>query len=176
MQAILSRRSIRRYTSEPVPDDLIEKLLRAAMSAPSAGNEQPWHFIVIKDKRTMEEIQRFHPFAKMLREAPVAILVCGDLRLEKYTGFWVQDCSAATENMLIAANSLGLGAVWLGLYPIKERVDNMRKLLDMPEDVIPLSLVSVGFPSEKKPPADRFDESRICEERWGRGRVGQRKG
>lgn len=168
MEAILSRRSIRRYTSEPVSDDLVEKLLRAAMSAPSAGNEQPWHFVVIRDRKTMEDIQGFHPYARMLREAPVAILVCGDSRLEKYEGFWVQDCSAATENVLIAANSMGLGAVWLGLYPIKERVDGMRKLLGIPEDVIPLSLVSVGHPSEKKPSADRYDGSRVYDGRWGR--------
>lgn len=168
MEAVLSRRSIRRYTSEPVSDDLVEELLRAAMSAPSAGNEQPWHFFVIRDRKTMERIQEFHPFAKMLREAPVAILVCGDPSLEKYEGFWVQDCSAATENILIAAHSMGLGAVWLGLYPIEERVNGMRKLLGIPEHVIPLSLVSVGHPAEKKPPADRYDESRIYIEEWGR--------
>jgi len=166
MEAILSRRSIRRYTSEPVSDDLVEELLRAAMSAPSAGNERPWHFIIIRDRRTMRSIQEFHPFARMLDEAPMAILVCGDVNLEKYHGFWVQDCSAATENILIAAQSIGLGAVWLGLHPIQERVERMQKILGIPEHVIPLSLVAVGHPAEKKAPLDRYDRSRIHQERW----------
>lgn len=138
MEAILSRRSIRRYTEEIVSDDQLEQLLRAAMSAPSAGNEQPWRFIVIRDRTTMKKIQDFHPFARMLDEASVVVLVSGDLNLEKYKGFWVQDCSAATENMLIAAQSIGLGAVWLGLYPIKERVEGMRRLLRIPEHIYPV--------------------------------------
>jgi nitroreductase len=166
MEAILSRRSVRKYTIEPVSDTVIEKLLRAAMSAPSAGNERPWHFVTIRDRKTMNGIQEFHPFAHMLNEAPVAILVCGDKRLEKYQGFWVQDCSAATENILIAAQSIGLGAVWLGLYPIQERVEGMQKILGMPEHVIPLSLVAVGHPAEKKTPSDRFDRSRVHQEKW----------
>lgn len=167
MGAILGRRSIRKYADEPVGDGVVGELLRAAMSAPSAGNEQPWHFIVIRERGTMERIQEFHPFARMLLQAPVAILVCGDLSLEKYQGFWVQDCSAATENMLIAAHALGLGAVWLGIYPIEERVRGIRSLLGLPEHVVPLSLVSIGCPAEKKRPADRYDESRIHGERWG---------
>jgi nitroreductase len=166
LEAILSRRSVRRYTSEPVSDDSIKELLRAAMSAPSAGNEQPWHFVTIRDKKTMREIQKFHPFARMLDEAPVAILVCGDRNCEKYKGFWVQDCSAATENILIAAQSIGLGAVWLGLYPIDERVEGMRRLLGIPENVTPLSLVAIGHPAEKRPPSNRYDESRVHRERW----------
>jgi len=166
MEAILSRRSVRKYTSEPVSDDVVKELLRGAMSAPSAGNERPWHFVVIRDRKTMGEIQKFHPFARMLDEAPVAILVCGDQSLEKYRGFWVQDCSAATENILIAVQSMGLGAVWLGLYPIKERVEGMRRLLGIPENVIPLSLVSIGHPVEKKTASDRYDESRVHREIW----------
>ena len=166
MEAILSRRSIRRYTSEPVSDDLEEELLRAAMSAPSAGNERPWHFVIIKDRRTMKSIQEFHPFARMLDEAPMAILVCGDVNLEKYHGFWVQDCSAATENILIAARALGLGAVWLGLHPLEERVTGMRKLLGIPDHVVPLSLVSVGYPKDEPRPADRYQAARVHYDRW----------
>lgn len=166
MEAILTRRSIRKYAKEPVPDEIIKELLQAAMSAPSAGNERPWQFVVIRDRKTLDEIPSFHPYAQMLKEAPVAILVCGDLHLEKNRGYWIQDCAAATENMLIAAHAKGLGGVWLGIYPREERVAGMKRLLRIPEHVIPFSLVSIGYPAEEKPPANRYDESRIHRERW----------
>lgn len=166
MDAILSRRSIRRYTSQPVPDNLIKELLDAAMSAPSAGNEQPWHYIVITDRAILDEIPKYHPHSSMLREAPVAILVCCDLHLDRHDGLWVQDCSAATENLLIAIQAKGLGAVWLGVYPREERVTGLRKLFGIPEHVIPFSLIPIGYPAEHKPRADRFDVSRIHENRW----------
>ncbi|HGE70115.1 TPA: nitroreductase family protein, partial [Candidatus Poribacteria bacterium] len=127
MQAILSRRSIRRYTDKPVSDEVVEQLLKSAMSAPSAGNEQPWHFVVIRDRQILNEIPKIHPYSGMLKEAPLAILICGDESLQKYKGYWVQDCSAATENLLIAVNALGLGGVWLGVYPIEDRVVGIRK-------------------------------------------------
>lgn len=166
IQAVLSRRSIRRYTSQPVPQEVIEDLLKAAMSAPSAGNEQPWHFVVISDGKILNEIPKFHPYSSMLSEASAAILVCGDLREEKYKGFWIQDCSAATQNILIAACAKGLGAVWLGIYPIEERIKGMRKLLGIPEHIVPLSLISIGYPAEKKPPANRYNISRIHHNHW----------
>jgi len=166
MNAILSRRSIRKYTAQAVSDETITELLEAAMSAPSAGNEQPWRFLVIKDRETLNEIPRFHPYSRMLDHAPVAILVCGDKRLEKYEGYWVQDCSAATQNILIAVQAKGLGAVWLGIYPLEERVAEFRKLLDIPDSVIPFALISIGYPAEQKPPSERFDASRIHHERW----------
>jgi nitroreductase len=149
-----------------VPDELIMKILEAAMSAPSAANEQPWHFIVIRDRKILEDIPRFHPYSGMLRQAQIAILVCGDMRLDKADGYWVQDCSAASENILIAAHASGLGAVWTGIFPREERVTNMRTLLGIPDDVIPLSLIPIGYPDEMKPPARRFDESRIHTDRW----------
>jgi nitroreductase len=136
------------------------------MSAPSAGNEQPWYFVVIDDRDTLDEIPKFHPYSAMLQSATVAILICGDERLEVHRGFWVQDCSAATQNILLAAQAKGLGAVWLGVYPVEERVVGLRNLLGIPEDVIPFSLVSVGYPAERKPPADRYDKSRIHHNRW----------
>ncbi|MGQ9515504.1 MAG: nitroreductase family protein [Thermoproteota archaeon] len=117
LEAILSRRSIRKYDARSIPDSVVEKLLASAMSAPSAGNEQPWHFVVITDRQILKEIPKYHPYSQMLTSTPMAILVCGDPKLERYKGFWVQDCSAATENILIAANAEGLGAVWLGVYP-----------------------------------------------------------
>jgi len=166
MNAIFNRRSIRKYTDKKVPDELIEQVLRAAMAAPSAGNEQPWHFIVIDDKDVLNEIPKFHPYSQMLREASCAIVVCGDLNLEIYKGYWVQDCSAAMQNMLVMAQDLGLGAVWLGVYPVEERVKALKELLDLPESVIPLSIMSIGYPAETKEPADRFNPSRIHKNRW----------
>ncbi|HGE72071.1 TPA: nitroreductase family protein, partial [Candidatus Poribacteria bacterium] len=128
--------------------------------------EQPWHFVVIRDRQILNEIPKIHPYSGMLKEAPLAILICGDESLQKYKGYWVQDCSAATENLLIAVNALGLGGVWLGVYPIEDRVVGIRKLLGMPESVIPFALISIGYPAEQKPPADRYDESRVHHDRW----------
>jgi nitroreductase len=166
MNAILSRRSIRKYTNQPVSDEVMKELLEAAMSAPSAGNEQPWHFVVIDDRKILDEIPRYHPYSQMLKDAPVAVMVCGDETLQKYEGYWVQDCSAATENILIAAQAKGLGAVWLGVYPIEDRVAALRKLLGIPENVIPFSLISIGYPAEQKPRSDRYDDSRIHHNQW----------
>lgn len=166
MEAILSRRSIRRYTGEPVPEEVIRELLEAAMSAPSASNEQPWQFVIIDDRRILDEIPGFHPYAHMLKEASWAIAVCGDMNLETVRGFWVQDCSAATQNILIAANAKGLGAVWLGVYPHESRAKTVQKLLGLPEQVIPLCLISIGYPAEQKPPANRYSESRVHHNQW----------
>jgi len=166
MDAILSRRSIRRYTDQPVSDETIKELLEAAMSAPSAGNEQPWHFLVIRERQILNEIPKYHQYSQMLKDAPVAIMVCGDKRLQKYEGYWVQDCSAATENILIAAQAKGLGVVWLGVYPLEDRVAALRKLMGIPEQVIPFSLISIGYPAEQKPRAERYDESRIHQNMW----------
>jgi nitroreductase len=166
MEAILSRRSIRRYTAEPVPEEVIQELLAAAMSAPSAGNQQPWHFVIIDDRRILDEVPKYHPYSSMLKQAPLAIAVCGDLELEFMRGYWVQDCAAATENILIAAQAKGLGAVWLGVYPVEERVKATQKLLGLPEHVIPLCLIAIGYPAEKKPPANRYNASRIHRNRW----------
>jgi len=166
MEAILSRRSIRRYTDKQVSDEVVKELLEAAMSAPSAGNEQPWHFVIITDRQILNEIPKIHPYSGMLKEAPLAVLICGDESLQKYKVYWVQDCSAATENLLIAINAKGLGGVWLGVYPIEDRVKGIRKLLGMPENVIPFSLISVGYPAEQKPPANRYDESRVHHNKW----------
>ena len=166
MDAILSRRSIRKYTEGPVPDEVLNELLAAAMSAPSAGNQQPWHFVVIRERGILDEIPKYHPYSAMLKEASVAILVCGDLKSEKHKGYWVQDCSAATENLLIAVEAKGLGAVWLGVYPREERVAGIRKLLGLPEHIIPLSLIPVGYKGEQKPPANRYDASKVHHNGW----------
>lgn len=166
MNAIFARRSIRRYTPEPVPDELVTELLRAAMCAPSARNEQPWHFVVIRDRNILREIPKFHPYAQMLNEAPLAILVCGEPQLEKSKGRWPTDCAAATENILIMAQEKGLGTCWLGIYPDTGREANIRKLLQIPDNITPFSLVAVGYPGEQKPPSNRYDPDRVHYDRW----------
>jgi len=163
---VLSRRSIRKYTSEPVPDDVVERLLRAAMAAPSAGNQQPWQFVVIRDRATLTAITEVHPYSTMLPGAPAVILVCGDAASCKWPQMWEQDCAAATENLLIEAEVLGLGAVWLGVHPLEERVRGIRALLGMPDSVVPFAIVPLGHPAESKPPSDRYDEARVHHERW----------
>jgi len=166
IEAILTRRSIRKYIKKPISENDITNLLESAMSAPSAGNEQPWHFIVINDPKILKGIPSFHNHAQMLNDASLAILVCNDKRLEKHGEMWIQDCSAATENILLAVNAKGLGAVWLGIYPREERINGMRKLLNVPEHIIPFSLISIGYPAEKKPPANRYDSSRVHKNKW----------
>lgn len=166
MDIILNRRSIRKYTDQEVSDSDIHDLLKAGMSAPSAGNQQPWHFIIIEDKEILQKIPDIHPYAGMAAQAPRALLVCGDLSEETSPGFWVQDCSAATQNILLAAESKGLGAVWAGIYPREDRVKNFTELFNLPEQVIPFSLIPVGYPAEEKGRADRFKEERIHKNKW----------
>jgi len=168
MEVILTRRSIRKYTAQPVSEGLVKEVLEAAMAAPSAGNEQPWQFVVLRNRQTMNEVPKIHPYSQMIKEAPVAILVCGDLKLEKHPGYWVQDCSAATENLLLAAWARGLGTVWLGVYPREERVAGLRKLLGLPEHIVPFALIPVGYPAESKPRAERYDPAKVHLERWYR--------
>lgn len=166
MDVIMRRRSIRKYEEKPVADHLVEELLRAAMAAPSAGNQQPWEFVVIRDKEIMKKVQEFHPYSSMLNNCDVAIAVCGNLSKERFKDYWVQDCSAATENILLAAQSMGLGTVWLGIYPVAERVEGMKKLLELPNDVMPLSLIPIGYSAEKKEDVDRFNKECIHSDKW----------
>ena len=140
----------------------------AAMTAPSANNQQLWEFVVIKDRNILKEMIKIHPGGyQMLNNAPLAIMVCGNLEREiQEEGYWVQDCSAATENILLAAQSKGLGAVWLGVYPKEDRIKTLKENFNLPEKVIPLSIISVGHPAEKKKPSKRFDRSRIHLNIW----------
>lgn len=167
LDIIFKRRSIRSYESRPVEPELLKTLLRAAMSAPSAGNEQPWQFVVITQRELLDRIPDIHPYAQMAKEAQVAVLVCGDLDREKHQGFWVQDCSAATENLLIAAAGLGLGAVWCGVHPRKDREEGFRSLLALPRRIVPFALIPIGWPSEEKGPSERYESSRIHFNEWG---------
>lgn len=165
-EAILTRRSIRKFTSQLVSHDLIEKILRAGMQAPSARNKQPWHFIVIQNREMLDKISVVHPYAYMLKEAPLGIVICGDSNIEITIEYIVQDCSAATQNMLLAAHNFGLGAVWLGIYPREPRIKALRKLLSIPENIIPVSMIAVGYPAEKKEPENRFNPERVHYEKW----------
>lgn len=163
---ILTRRSIRKYKDKEVSVELTHKLLKAAMAAPSAGNQQAWHFVVITEREILDEIPNIHPYSQMLKQAPLAILVCGNPEEQKYEGYWIQDCSAATENILLAAHGLGLGAVWLGVYPVENRVEGIKKILNLPEHLVPLSLVSIGYPAEGKPKAERYDEAKVSHNKF----------
>jgi len=166
IEAIMTRRSIRKYTDNRVPAEAVEQLLRAGMAAPSAANEQPWHFVVITERKTLVQVPTFHPHSHMLKDAALAILVCDDSGLELTKGRGVLDCSAATQNILLAAHDLGLGAVWVGIYPVEERMNGMRKLLNMPTRIVPISLVSIGYPDERPRMEDRFKIERVHYERW----------
>jgi nitroreductase len=164
IRAIFARRSIRRYSAELVNEKDVKTMLEAAMAAPSASNRKPWHFIAVTDRQILDNLARAHPYGKMLLEAPLCIAVCGDKTISP--GYWVQDCSAATENLLLAATALGLGAVWLGVHPREERVNPIRKVLNIPENIVPLNLISIGHPAEKKEPCTQYDELRVHLDRW----------
>lgn len=167
LDTIFTRRSIRKYQNKEVPKELVEKILKAAMSAPSARNEQPWHFLVITDKKILKQIPEIHPHAAMAREAQLAILVCGDLNLQTATdGFWQEDCSAAVQNLLLAVTDLGLGAVWTGIYPNQERVQNFKQFFNLPQNIIPFALIPIGYPAEKPKAKDNFRQDRIHYNHW----------
>ena len=166
IEGILTRRSIRKYTDKNITKEQVDTLLKAAMYAPSARNQQPWHFVVVTERDVLNQITQVHPYAKMLAEAQLAILVCGDETLELSQGYWVVDCSAATQNILLAAHGMGLGAVWLGLHPREERKQAIRDLFKLPEKIQPLSLISIGYPDEKKEMPERFKPERIHYNKW----------
>jgi nitroreductase len=166
VEAILGRRSIRKYLPTAVPPALEEKLLQAAMAAPSAGNQQPWHFVVVRERGRLTELSGTSPHAGMLAGAPLGIAVCGRPGGLKHEPFWVQDCAAAVENLLVAAHALGLGAVWLGYHPRADRVEAAGRVLGLPEDLVTLAVIAVGYPDEAKPPAGRFDPARVHRDRW----------
>jgi nitroreductase len=161
---ILARRSIRKYTEEPVTDEQITTLLEAAMSAPSGMNRKPWHFVVVTERETLDRLGAVTNSWGMLKEATLSVVVCGDPGIsEKY---WEQDSVAALENMLIAVSMLGLGAVWLGCHPNPEREGPAREILGIPEDIIPIAVVSIGHPGEVKEARTQYDAARVHRGRW----------
>ncbi len=167
IEGLLTRRSIRRFTGELVGREQLETVMKAAMHAPSARNCQPWHFMVTRNQELFRKIMQIHPYASMLSHAGAAILVCGDLNEQHAKGYWVVDCSAATENLLLAIHGIGLGGVWLGVHPREDRKKAMKELFHLPNHVEPLSLVAVGVPAETpEQPMDRYRQERIHWEQW----------
>ncbi len=163
LNLLFSRRSIRQYTSDDVSPDVVHDLLEAAMAAPSACCNDPWHFIVIRKPSMLSAIAHALPNGQMLATCPVGILICGDLQQahDGQLSYLLQDCSAAIENMLLAANSLGLGACWLGIHPREERITQIRQLVHLPDHVLPVSAISVGWPAEQKEDRTRYQESHV---------------
>lgn len=166
IEALLTRRAVREFTQEPVSPDQLETILCAAMHAPSACNQQPWHFVVVTQREQLDAIAGVHPYAQMLKQAPVAIIVCADITLETCPGNWAIDCSAAMENLLLAAHALGLGSVWVGIYPGEERMKKISQVLGLPSYVKPLSLAAVGHAAEPLPKVNRFLPERIHRNAW----------
>ena len=170
LEVIMTRTSIRKFTDEKVKPCCVEKMLRAAMAAPTAVNRQPWHFVVVDDKDVLNELAGQGRRGDMLRNAPLAIVVCGDMTkaLEgKGQEFWIQDTSAATENLLLAAHAMGLGAVWTAAWPMEERYQQIQKVLGLPETVIPLCTVIIGRPAEDSTPKDKWKPENISYNKYG---------
>ncbi len=165
IETIYRRRSIRNYQQKPVERDTIITLLNAATAAPTAINCQPWEFIIVDENEKLSKVKEEFKFAKY--NAPVAIVVCGNMKLARKgieQEFWIQDCSAAIQNILIAATGLGLGSVWIGVYPIENRIRLIRKTLNIPDYVFPLGMVYIGYSAEQKEPRTRYNEKRVY---WG---------
>lgn len=169
LQTIFTRKSVRKFTDREVEKDKIELILRAAMSAPSACNQQPWEFICVTDQKVLNELGEKLPYAKMLIGARLAFIVAADMN--KALGgqgriHWIDDCSAASENILLAAHSLGLGAVWTAVHPGEDRIKTVREVLNLPESVIPLNVIPVGYPAEDPKVRDKFKTENIHYNKW----------
>ena len=151
-----------------VSEDEIETMLQAAMAAPSASNRKPWHFVVVREPKTLQHLAGSHPYAKMLPAASVCIVPCGEpgASIPGRNDYWIQDLAAATENILLAATGLGLGAVWCGVYPVPERVAAARTILGLPEDIVPFAYVAIGHPAEQKKPRTQYDPARVHRDHW----------
>ena len=170
IQNIMTRTSIRKYTTEPVSKENIETMLRAGMAAPTAVNKQPWHFVVVTEREQLNALAQANRGTSMAAKAPLAIVVCGNM--EKTLsgvgqGFWIQDCSAATENILLAANALGLGGVWTGLYPNEERAKAVREIVKAPEHIVPLCVIVIGHPDNKPQPKDKWKPENVSYNEFG---------
>ena len=169
INSIMGRRSVRRYKDTPLDEPTIEALLKAGMAAPSAHNRQPWELMLITDRRVLDRLAAEHPYARMLGQAPVCIIVCGNS--ERFCsgdeeGFWVQDCSAVTENILVAARSLGLGTCWCGITPRPALIEMVSRIAGLPDGIVPFSLIVVGYPDGEPPVKDKWHPARVHWERW----------
>lgn len=168
LENIHARKSVRQYTAEPVSDEHIEIMLKAAMAAPTAVNYQPWRFVVISEREQLDAMAEVLPFARMLKQAPLAIVVCGETTWMggNENPFWQQDCSAATQNLLLAAEALGLGAVWTGVYPDLERAAKLSAFLGLPSNVQPLCAIPIGHHDGTTQPKDKWKPENIHYGKW----------
>lgn len=166
LEAIISRRSIRKFEEKPVPQEMVDELLKAAMYAPSAKNYRTWHFIVINERTKLDDLSNLHPSAKMLKTASLAILVCGDRNLDPMDGYLAINASAATQNILLAAHEMGLGSVWIGVFPREERIEEMVRYFNFPENILPVNLIAIGWPGEERPVPERFESQKIHYNAW----------
>ena len=169
IQLILTRTSVRAFLDKPVSDETVEQLLKAAMAAPSAKNQQPWSFVVIRDRARLEKLGNSLPNAKMTATAPVAVAICGVLGKAlpgEAREYWIQDAAAATENFLLAVHALGLGAVWTGVHPISERIRILKDVLRLPDGVEPFCLIPFGWPAEPGTVKDKWDPALVHQDIW----------
>ena len=169
IQNIMTRTSIRAFTDQPVDEATVEKILRAGMSAPTAVNRQPWAFVVVNEREQMERLREVHPYAQMLKTAQFAIVVCGDMERAlpgASQAYWIQDASAATENILLAAHGLGLGAVWCGVYPNPDVLPKVKEVLGLPSSIVPLNIIPIGYPAENPAPKDKWKPENIHYNKW----------
>jgi nitroreductase len=169
LEIIHQRKSVRNYTDQKVEKEKLEALVKAGMAAPTAVNKQPWAFVVIDDKEVLNQLGDALPYAKMAKKAGGAIIVCGDLSkaLEGWEQeFWIQDCSAATQNILLAAESMGLGAVWTAAYPAKDRMKSVIDILNLPKHIIPLNVIPIGYPKGIEKPKDKWKPENMHWQKW----------
>jgi nitroreductase len=165
-KAIFGRRSIRQYSEKKIPANLINDILKAAMYAPSAMNYQAWQFVVINDKQKLDGILKVIPHAEMLKSSQAAILICGDMKLDNNIDYLQQNCSAATQNLMLATYALGLGSCWIGVYPVKEIIYGLQKMFNLPDTLLPISLVSLGYPAENPVADERFKMEKVHFNQW----------
>lgn len=158
LEMIFGRKSVRKYLNKPIEEEKITSLLRAGMAAPSGKDARPWSFVVVTNRGALDSMANQLPYAKMLVQAPMAIVVCGDPKISSY---WYLDCSAATENILLATEALGLGAVWTAAYPYENRIQVVRKYTELPEDLVPLCVIPVGYPDGQQKVKNKFDVNKI---------------
>lgn len=166
IECIMTRASVRNYKPEPVNDSIVTTVLKTGMAAPTAANQQAWHFVVVTDQALKDSITDAFQWTKMVRGCAFAVVVCGDMtRLfdgdRENGGFWVQDCSAASENMLLAAHALGLGGVWCGIYPEEDRMARLSEILGLPSNLRPLNILSFGYPADPVAPKDKWDPEKV---------------
>jgi len=168
LQFIFNRRSVRQYEDREIPAAIFTDLFEAAMAAPSAVAKDPWHFILIRERKTLDQIVKILPNGQMLRQAPAAVVVCGDINKAnlKEVSYMLQDLSAAVENILLAATALGLGSCWLGMHPRPDRMSGIRDLFSLPENIIPMCGIALGWPAETPAPRTRYNPERVHLEKW----------